>query len=179
MGAYNRYSSAIYRYCYFRVNSRDFADDLTQEAFIKIWEEISWGRKINNIRAFLYKVSRNLIVDFYRKKAKRLKKEKSLDQMLLSRVFPESLIFEQEEEFNEKELSDSVLCALSCLSKNYQDLLLMRYADGMKPKQIAEVFRTNSKNISAKIKRAKIKLGENYGKMSNLQKRTNKISESV
>src|SRR3989338_7817957 len=66
--AYQQYVDAIYRHCYFRVYNQDLAEDLTQETFIKTWKYIADGKEIKNIKAFLYKVALNLIIDNSRKK---------------------------------------------------------------------------------------------------------------
>ena len=67
---------AIFRHCYFRVFDRERARDLVQETFLKTWEYLTRGHDIENIRAFLYRVATNLIIDDSRRK-----KEISLEQL--------------------------------------------------------------------------------------------------
>ena len=66
--AYESYSDALFRHCYFRLYDREKSKDIVQEAFIKTWEYASKGTEIENTRAFLYKVLNNLIVDEIRRK---------------------------------------------------------------------------------------------------------------
>ena len=66
--AFEKYADDIYRHCYFRVYDKELAEDLVQETFIKTWKYIISGEEIKNIRAFLYKVAVNLIIDNSRKK---------------------------------------------------------------------------------------------------------------
>src|ERR1043165_1036473 len=68
LDAYKQHADAIFRHCYFRVYNKDLAEDLTQDTFIKTWKYISEGKEIKNIKAFLYKVAVNLIIDHSRKK---------------------------------------------------------------------------------------------------------------
>src|SRR3989344_5246570 len=68
LDAYQQYADAIYRHCYFRVYNKDLAEDLTQETFIKTWKYLSEGKEVKNIKAFLYRVAVNLIIDHSRKK---------------------------------------------------------------------------------------------------------------
>ncbi|MBX4200907.1 RNA polymerase sigma factor, partial [Candidatus Parcubacteria bacterium] len=68
LDAYKQHADAIYRHCYFRVYNKDLAEDLTQETFIKTWKYIVEGKKVDNIKAFLYRVAVNLIIDHSRKK---------------------------------------------------------------------------------------------------------------
>ncbi len=66
--AYDDHSDAIFRHCYFRVFERERAKELTQEVFIKTWEYLRNGQEVKNLRAFLYRVANNLVIDESRKK---------------------------------------------------------------------------------------------------------------
>ena len=66
--AYDELSDAIFRHCWFRIGDRERAKDLMQETFTKSWQYISRGEKVDNLKAFLYRVANNLIIDEYRKK---------------------------------------------------------------------------------------------------------------
>ncbi|MCA9386629.1 sigma-70 family RNA polymerase sigma factor [Candidatus Dojkabacteria bacterium] len=69
--SYSDYAPEIFRFCMFKLNNREEAEDITSEAFIKLHEQNI--AEINNVRAWLYKVSRNLIYDgFVRPVAKNL-----------------------------------------------------------------------------------------------------------
>jgi PHP family Zn ribbon phosphoesterase len=59
-----------------QVFERDIAHDLTQETFLKTWKQISDGTKIDNIKAWLYRVAQNLVIDYVRKK-----KDSSLEEL--------------------------------------------------------------------------------------------------
>src|SRR3989338_11402702 len=70
-------SDAIFRYCYYRVFDREKAKDYVQETYLRPWKYLAEGRKVDNIRAFLYRTATNLIIDESRKK-----KATSLDQII-------------------------------------------------------------------------------------------------
>src|SRR3989344_4729797 len=74
---YNQWSDDLFRYAFFKVSNRELALDLIQDTFTKTWEYIYSGKKIDNLRAFLYKTLKNLIIDSYRKKT-----SESLDNLL-------------------------------------------------------------------------------------------------
>jgi len=65
---YNAESDAIFRFCIVKVSEREIAIDIVQETFVRLWQTFSKGKKIENTRAFLFKVANNLIIDWYRKK---------------------------------------------------------------------------------------------------------------
>ena len=71
---YENLAEPLFRHCYFRLSDREKARDLMQESFTRTWERLVDGEKIKNLKAFVYRVANNLIIDIYRKK-----KESSLD----------------------------------------------------------------------------------------------------
>src|SRR5687767_4748801 len=75
--AYDQHADAIFRYCYYRVFDKDRAKDYVQEAYSRTWKYLSQGKKIDNIRAFIYRTAKNIIIDESRKH-----KNLSLDQIM-------------------------------------------------------------------------------------------------
>jgi RNA polymerase sigma-70 factor, ECF subfamily len=64
---YDRYVEQIYRFVYFRVSSRQDAEDLTEAVFIKTYEAIREKRQsIDNIKYWFYRSAKNLVIDYYR-----------------------------------------------------------------------------------------------------------------
>ena len=69
---YNHYFDSIRNYIYYRSGNKDLASDVSQETFIKVWKKRS-EIKNKNIKALLYKISRDEFVSWIRKE--KLKKE--------------------------------------------------------------------------------------------------------
>lgn len=153
LGAYDAYADDLFRHAYFRVRDREAAKDLVQEAFMKTWEALSAGATIENLRAFLYKVLTNAIIDSTRKK-----KTVSLDTL-------------SEEGFNppDDRATDEVYVLtiirethelLSRLPDDYRMPLIMRHLDGLSPGEIAEALGLSENVVSVRINRAINKLRE-------------------
>lgn len=66
---YDRYATSIYRFVYLKLSSKEMAEDVTAETFLKCWQFIQANHVISNFRALLYRIARNLVVDVYRKSA--------------------------------------------------------------------------------------------------------------
>src|SRR5947207_925005 len=64
---YDRYVTSIYRFVLLKVPSKEIAEDLTSEAFLKCLQYLQTQPNVKNIRALLYRIARNLVVDYYRK----------------------------------------------------------------------------------------------------------------
>lgn len=56
----------IYRYCYFKLQHQQLAEDITQETFLKFYESNQYVEAGKKVR-YLYKIAHNLCVDLYRK----------------------------------------------------------------------------------------------------------------
>jgi len=156
--AYKKYADAIYRYCYFRVYSKQLAEELMQETFMRMWKYLVDGKDIINMQALLYQISRNLIIDLSR----RDKVRKSIEQ---------AMKLEQDGNFSEpsyngktdlekKALLGEVYQLMKMLSRDSQDILVMRYIQGLTPKEIADIFHTSPNNISVRIYKSLKKLNK-------------------
>src|SRR3989344_1656133 len=75
--AFERHADELFRHASLRLSDRDRALELTQEAFLRAWQYAGRGEEILEIRPFLFRTLRNLIIDEYRKK-----KSFSLDEMI-------------------------------------------------------------------------------------------------
>lgn len=147
---YDKYADAIFRHCYFRVHDRDLAIDLTQETFVRTWEYLRQGKEVDNLRAFLYRVASNLIVDFSRKK-----KSQSLDNMQDKGLEIRHI----DRETTEGRLdAKGVVLVLDKLNDNHRTVIVMRYLDELSVKEIAQALGESENAISVRIHRALKKL---------------------
>jgi RNA polymerase sigma-70 factor (ECF subfamily) len=62
---YERYHDRIYRYCYTRLGSRDAAEDVAAEAFLKALGNLHRYRQGSNFPAWLYTIARHAVADHY------------------------------------------------------------------------------------------------------------------
>ncbi|MCL5666246.1 MAG: RNA polymerase sigma factor [Patescibacteria group bacterium] len=148
LSAYDNYHEAIYRHCFFRVYSKTRAEELVQETFMRVWQYLMQDKKVENIRAFLYRVANNLIIDESRKK-----KEESLE-VLMDKSPAYEPSHEGHKSMEKKVLYGEIIDNMEDLPPDYKDILVLRYVDDLDPKEIAEILDTNANNVSVKINRA-------------------------
>lgn len=147
---YDKYADAIFRHCYFRVFSRDKAKDLSQEAFMKLWKYMVNDKKIDYPQALLFKIATNLIIDYHRKK-----KESSLDKLREEGFQPAE---DPRDQIAINLDADAVVNTMGQLNDHHREVLLLRYVQGFKPKEIADMLGLTQNVISVRITRAKIQL---------------------
>lgn len=147
--AYDEYSDALFRYCYFRVYNRERALELAQDTFMKAWESLRGAdRDIDNLKAFLYKIAKNLIIDEFRKKKTR--PTSSLDELQEAGFDPG-----EDPTGAMKALIDhrDTLKAMDHLEEKYREAVHMRYLDDLSVQEIARLLNDNENNVSVKIHR--------------------------
>lgn len=144
--AYKELSDALFRHCYFRVFERERARDLVQEVFTRTWEYIASGKRVDNLRAFLYRSANNLVIDYVRKK-----KTLSLDELQDAGFDPRA---ERAHELEGIVDGRAMLVLLSRLEESYRQVLVMRYIDDMAPKDIALALGESENAVSVRIHRA-------------------------
>lgn len=130
---YNQYIEKIYRFIFLKVNSQEIAQDLTSETFLKGWESFKNGNKIENPQAFLYKIARNLVTDYYR--------EKGRTQIVSAESRP---IIDPREDLEEEAMLRSdintVRLALVNLPEDYQNVIIWYYLDGLPIPEVAKLL---------------------------------------
>jgi len=141
---YDYYVKQIYRFIYFKVSNHEEAEDITSDVFLKAWNYINQGNKIESFRGLLYRMARNSIIDFYRNKSKgqTLDLEK-IDQAGLLRA--DNL--EKQIAFN----SDKQILfeALQKLKTEYKEIVTLRYVEELKISEIAQI--TGKRRVATRV----------------------------
>jgi len=145
--AYFQYISSIYRFFYLKSDSQEIAEDLTNETFLRLWKTLNSGQNINNTRAFLYKIARNLLTDFYRKKAQKTEISfESAPEIIDSNDFQQRIINNSEIERIKK--------ALQGLKEEYQLVIIWHYLEDIPIREIAEIMEKTEENTRVLLHRA-------------------------
>ena len=147
LDAYDRYAEAILRHAYLRVDSRAIAQDLTSETFTKTWQFLANGGKVKNFKSFLYRVCNNLIIDYYRSKAKT---NVSLEDVTEQSEPAEELPYEN---IDMGVAFEMVKKHLDSLPADYKQILIHRYIDELDVLEIKEITGKSVTNIYTIIHR--------------------------
>ena len=124
----------IYRYCYFRLHNRELAEDVTQETFLRYLKNYQCSTTASALK-YMYTIARNLCVDEYR----RLKTE-SLDEVIQDHAIEENLL-----------TNITVRFALSRLTPDEQELLLLRYVNEVPVSTLGKIYGVSRFAIYRKI----------------------------
>ena len=146
---YEFFGPKIYRHALFRVSSPETAEDIMHETFARAWEFArERAAEIRSLRAFLYRIADNLIVDHYRRNAKAaLPMTEELEATLSDGRDPLAAI-------------DGALArermreALAKLREEARSLLVMRYIDELSIGEIAELTGKKKNAVYVALHRA-------------------------
>jgi RNA polymerase sigma-70 factor (ECF subfamily) len=130
---YDQYARLIYAYLYRRVHDAQLAEDLTSEVFVRVLQAIQseqfWH---TSFRGWLYRIAHNLVVDHYRKQPP--VPMLALDEQLVAaQDEPDSVLAE-------KLSHQRLLAAISHLTPDQQQVLVLRFGEQMAAREVAEVM---------------------------------------
>jgi len=150
--AFDEYADVLYRHAFFRVSDAERAKDIVSDTFMRTWDYLVKGNTIDNFRPFLYRTLNHLIIDEYRKK-----KSESLDALLDDHDVPEGVFSELTEgSLEEVEFSldaKRIPLLLEHMPKKHQDVVVMRFVDGLLPAEIADILGEPVNTVSVRIHR--------------------------
>lgn len=148
--AYDKHMDQIYRFVYFKVGNQEDAQDLTSAIFLKTWDYIQKNKiKTKTLRALIYKIARNTIIDFYR-----VKSAKGIDSNLEN-----ALNISDEKQNIQKSMElkfDLVIVEkkLMELKDEYREVIILRFTEGFSISEIANVLEKTKGNTRVLIYRA-------------------------
>jgi RNA polymerase sigma-70 factor (ECF subfamily) len=130
---YDRYAPRIYAYIYRRVDDAHLAEDLTGDVFVRVMQAIQSDRFWHtSFRAWLYRIAHNLVVDHYRRQPSATDSE--VDEQLMAD--DDDLASAVTERLSHQHL----YAAISRLTPNQQQVLALRFGEGMTARETAEVM---------------------------------------
>ena len=156
---YRRYSREIYLYLYSLCKSRETAEDLMQEVFLKAL--LSLPDQNENLRAWLYKVARNACFNELRNRKRELQSEHIEDISASAREsLQENSSDNLVDELIRSEQRRFLYEAMLKLPDRQREILELFYFSELSIKEIAEIMRLTSQNVRVLAYRAKKKLRE-------------------
>jgi len=64
---FNRYKAVLYSFCYYKVNSKEEAQDMIQSTFTQLWENRNHLNIPGSFESYIFTIVRNKIIDQYRR----------------------------------------------------------------------------------------------------------------
>jgi RNA polymerase sigma factor (sigma-70 family) len=116
-----------------RVDDPDDAEDMTQEAWARMHQQFQQQETIDNPKALLYTIARNLLTDFYR--------HRSRTRLIFAGELPEHPepgVPPARSEYDQERLRRALEISLERLSPEQREAILATEIDGKSFKELAE-----------------------------------------
>lgn len=143
---YRSFFQKIYRFVLLNTSDNHMAEDITVDVFYKVYKYMS-KIHLNSIsfKPWIYKIARNLIIDYYRKEKRQIKSQSfenldntnSIDNLIISDVSIENNSTELKESlFKNPELLDG----LHSLTEMQRQVIILRFVEELDYKTIGMII---------------------------------------
>lgn len=135
---------SIYKYCFYHLGNRDVAQDITQDVFFKFLKEKDKYREYGKLKNYLYVIAKNSVRDYVRR-------IKEVNLYTTSEKYDFGGIDKKLEQI-------SIWEAVNSLEDTEKDIVILRYYQNMRIKDISQVMDIPASTARYKLKNAEKKL---------------------
>lgn len=144
-----KYSKPIKGFILKKINSEQDADDIMQEVFIKIYNNISSLKDDKKVNAWVYQITKNAISDYYRRQGK------SVKLVELSENLTNDLI--EDTSFNYK-IAECLEAMIDNMKDEYKQAILLTEFGNLTQIELSKKMGISISGAKSRVQRAKKKL---------------------
>jgi RNA polymerase sigma-70 factor (ECF subfamily) len=138
----DRHLDSVYRFAYGYLKSKDDAEDVAQEAFVRVWRNLKKFDPSKNFRAWLFAIVKNAALDVIKKKKpivfSQIGEEEDKLEAFLAPYMDEAEL--PGALFDRRIVEAELAGAIGTLPSAYRTVLTMRYSSNLKFREIAEAL---------------------------------------
>lgn len=131
---HQRFYEPVTRYISFKVGDPHTIEDLSAEVFVRIIEGLKRGKGWRDSpRGWVMGITRNVVVDFYRKREK-------MTEVMLNEQITSNETTDPTHQVFLGERSEQLKAAINQLTGEQRDVILMRFMEGFDIKSVAQAI---------------------------------------
>ena len=153
---YEFYLTPIYRYIFYKVKDAQEAEDLTETVFLKVWQYTQRQQssiKIENFRAWIYRIAHNLTIEHYRKNKELYSLEDYAEKLVTNSILPEKAL-------EGRQTLQNVIQALDQLEPLWQEIITLRFVIQLSHAETAAVLKLQPGHVRVLQYRALKKIAQ-------------------
>ncbi|HOG47444.1 MAG TPA: sigma-70 family RNA polymerase sigma factor [Anaerolineae bacterium] len=154
-----RHQGAVYSLCYRTVGNPTEAEDLAQEAFLRLYRSLDRFRRGARLRPWLHRIAVNACLDALRKRKEPMLSLDGMREGGTEPPIPHGGTL-PEEACLDRELQAAVQQALLQLPGDYRIALVLRYLEDLSYREVADALGVPLSTVETRIFRAKKMLGQ-------------------
>ena len=145
------YQKKVFALAFGFFRDREDALEIVQETFMRVFEKIGRYRPDHSLQSWIYRVARNLCVDYYRKTAKKRKLEDGFDSVSERQLgCADTAVADWES----RRVTAAIDLSVARLSWRQIEVFSLKYHQGMKLRQVAETMGISIGTVKALHHRA-------------------------
>lgn len=146
------YSNQLKAYVLKRIPDASFADDIIQEVFIKIHENIDLLKDDTKISSWVFQITRNTIVDYYRKQKMKLSEIGEISEVKLNAFEETGGLTEESAEEN---IASDLQEMINALPVKYAQALNIVEFQGLSQVQLAKELNISVSGAKSRVQRGR------------------------
>ncbi|WP_264522227.1 RNA polymerase sigma factor [Flavobacterium sp. N1994] len=151
---FKKHAKPLRNHLLYKFGNQDQAEDLTQEAFIKLWQNCS-EVPIEKAKSYIYTIATNSSLNVIAHEKVKLNYKNNNSHSDRSNQSPEFILEEQQ-------FKDKLLIAIEKINENQRVAFLMHRIDGKKYAEIAEELNISVKAVEKRIHLALLELRKEF-----------------
>ncbi len=164
----DKYSKSVYNMALNFAGNRDDAADITQDIFVKVYNNIDKFHETKNFSSWVLRLSKNYCIDYWRK-TKNYKQQLELDERIYDDAVHDNIDTPEDAVIKKNDVQ-FLRQKLQLLPPDLRTLIIMRDIQSYSYQEIAEQLElplgtTKSRINRARLKLAKLVLNEQEAKM--------------
>lgn len=140
----------LYKFILLKIKDEQISKDLHQEVFLKIQNNIHQLEHTSKLTPWVYQITRNTIIDYFRKAAHQ---EKALAELAISDV--------ETSDFHYANLSTCINQKIDQLSEKHKEVIMLTAFQSYSQKEVAEQLKISYSGTKSRVQKAREILKEN------------------
>jgi len=152
---FDQHYTSIRNFIYYKTGDIDLAQDLAQEAFVKLWERFD-EVQLQTAKSYLFTIANNLSLNHFKHQKVVFQHQQLMSYQQKSSTSPQF-------ELELKEFDQALQQAIDDLPENVRITFLMNRIDKMKYQEIADILGISVKGVQKRVKKALDEINEKIG----------------
>jgi RNA polymerase sigma-70 factor (ECF subfamily) len=150
---YDEYYIRVRKFILASVRDEWVADDLTQEAFVRIQKNLDGLKDSSKVSSWIFRIAYNLCQDHFRSRKKSSSDEHEFREEMAAHSGPLA-----QKELEQGEMGDCVRNVVNLLPESLRTVIVLYDMMDCRQQEIAEILGTSVENVKVRLHRARKKL---------------------
>lgn len=156
----NKYQKSVHALAWRKVEDFQVAEEIAQDAFLQAYKKLATLTNPNQFAGWLYVITRNLCLDWHRRKKPTMQSLDDTDTMTLEKTSYERYLVEQREKIADEHRRELVKNLLAKLPESERTVVTLHYLGEMTSEAISKFLGVSVNTIKSRLRRARKRLKE-------------------